>query len=89
VILYDSDWNPQVDLQAQDRAHRIGQTKPVVVYRLISADTIEERVVERAMVKLKLDAVVVQQGRLADKQKAMSKEEMLSMIRFGADAVFR
>lgn len=89
MILYDSDWNPQVDLQAQDRAHRIGQTKPVVVYRLISADTIEERVVERAMVKLKLDAVVVQQGRLADKQKAMSKEEMLSMIRFGADAVFR
>ena len=33
VIIYDSDWNPQQDLQAQDRCHRIGQTKPVMVYR--------------------------------------------------------
>jgi hypothetical protein len=36
VVLYDSDWNPQMDLQAQDRAHRIGQTKPVKVYRLVT-----------------------------------------------------
>ena len=41
-ILYDSDWNPQQDLQAQDRCHRLGQKKPVSVYRLVSENTIEE-----------------------------------------------
>ena len=60
VILYDSDWNPQADLQAQDRAHRIGQKKPVQVYRLATENTIEEKIVERAQQKLKLDAMVVQ-----------------------------
>ena len=40
VVLYDSDWNPQMDLQAQDRAHRIGQTKDVKVFRLITESTI-------------------------------------------------
>ena len=89
VILYDSDWNPQVDLQAMDRAHRIGQTKPVTVYRLVTAETIEEKVVERAYTKLKLDAVVVQQGRLADKSSRISKEEMTAMVQFGASKVFR
>ena len=47
VVLYDSDWNPQVDLQAMDRAHRIGQTKKVYVYRLITKDTVEEKMIER------------------------------------------
>ena len=45
VVLYDSDWNPQVDLQAQDRAHRIGQTKEVLVYRLVTKNTLEEQIV--------------------------------------------
>merc|ERR1719379_2815811 len=66
VILYDSDWNPQADLQAQDRAHRIGQKKPVSVYRLVTENSIEEKIVERAQTKLKLDAMVVQSGRLAE-----------------------
>ena len=44
VILYDSDWNPQADLQAQDRAHRIGQTRPVNVYRFCCEGTLEEKV---------------------------------------------
>jgi SWI/SNF-related matrix-associated actin-dependent regulator of chromatin subfamily A member 5 len=48
VILYDSDWNPQADLQAQDRAHRIGQTRPVSVYRLCVENTLEEKILERA-----------------------------------------
>jgi SWI/SNF-related matrix-associated actin-dependent regulator of chromatin subfamily A member 5 len=47
VILFDSDWNPQVDLQAMDRAHRIGQKKEVFVYRLISSATVEEKIIER------------------------------------------
>merc|ERR1711978_333095 len=42
VIIYDSDWNPQQDLQAQDRCHRIGQTKPVMVYRLVTKGTIDQ-----------------------------------------------
>ncbi len=63
VILFDSDWNPQVDLQAQDRAHRIGQKKQVHIYRLVTQDTIEEKILERAELKLRLDAVVIQQGR--------------------------
>ena len=88
VILFDSDWNPQMDLQAMDRAHRIGQTKPVVVYRLITEGTVEEKIVERAQRKLYLDAAVIQQGRLAEQSKALTKDEILSMVRFGADAVF-
>jgi SWI/SNF-related matrix-associated actin-dependent regulator of chromatin subfamily A member 5 len=89
VIIYDSDWNPQADLQAQDRCHRIGQKKQVHVYRLVTDDTVEVKVVERAQQKLKLDAMVVQQGRLADKDKKMSKTELLDTLRFGADTIFR
>ncbi|XP_075395283.1 SWI/SNF-related matrix-associated actin-dependent regulator of chromatin subfamily A member 1 isoform X1 [Tenrec ecaudatus] len=89
VILYDSDWNPQVDLQAMDRAHRIGQKKPVRVFRLITDNTVEERIVERAEIKLRLDSIVIQQGRLTDQQSnKLAKEEMLQMIRHGASHVF-
>ncbi|XP_071036033.1 chromatin-remodeling complex ATPase chain Iswi isoform X2 [Parasteatoda tepidariorum] len=88
VILFDSDWNPQVDLQAMDRAHRIGQTKRVKVFRMITENTVEERIVERAEVKLRLDNVVIQQGRLVDAQAKLGKEEMLGMIRHGADHIF-
>ncbi|ODQ68083.1 hypothetical protein NADFUDRAFT_20910 [Nadsonia fulvescens var. elongata DSM 6958] len=63
VILYDSDWNPQADLQAMDRAHRIGQTKQVYVYRFITENAIEEKVLDRAAQKLRLDQLVIQQGR--------------------------
>ena len=87
-ILYDSDWNPQQDLQAQDRCHRLGQKKPVQVFRLVSENTVEEKIVERAQQKLKLDAMVVQQGRLKEKDK-VTKEELMNAVRFGADAVFR
>lgn len=89
VILYDSDWNPQADLQAQDRAHRIGQKKPVQVFRLVTDETVEVKVVERAQQKLKLDAMVVQQGRLQDKEKKMTKQDLLDTLRFGADKIFR
>lgn len=63
VILYDSDWNPQCDLQAQDRCHRIGQTKPVVVYRFVTANTIDQRIVERAAAKRKLEKMVIHKGK--------------------------
>lgn len=63
VILYDSDWNPQLDLQAQDRAHRIGQTKPVVVYRLATKGTVEQSLLEKADAKRKLEKLVIQKGK--------------------------
>ena len=89
VILYDSDWNPQMDLQAQDRAHRIGQTKEVTVFRLVTESTVEEKIVERAEKKLYLDAAVVQQGRLQQANQALSKNELMTMVKFGAEAIFR
>lgn len=55
--------NPQADLQAMDRAHRIGQTKQVYVFRFITQDAVEERILERATQKLKLDQLVIQEGR--------------------------
>jgi len=88
VILYDSDWNPQADLQAQDRAHRIGQKSEVQVFRFVTEHTIEEKVVERAQQKLKLDAMVVQSGRLKEKDK-LSRDDLLEAVRFGADKVFK
>jgi SNF2 family DNA or RNA helicase len=55
--------NPQADLQAMDRAHRIGQTKQVYVFRFITEGSVEERMLERAAQKLRLDQLVIQQGR--------------------------
>ncbi|KAI9758913.1 MAG: hypothetical protein M4579_002724 [Chaenotheca gracillima] len=89
VILYDSDWNPQADLQAMDRAHRIGQTKQVRVYRFVTESAIEEKVLERAAQKLRLDQLVIQQGRAQQQAKAAaSKDDLLNMIQHGAEAVF-
>ncbi|EOD19494.1 hypothetical protein EMIHUDRAFT_415931, partial [Emiliania huxleyi CCMP1516] len=62
VIFYDSDWNPTIDAQAQDRAHRIGQTKQVHIYRLISESTVEENILRKANQKRLLDSVVIQAG---------------------------
>ena len=81
VIIYDSDWNPQNDLQAMDRAHRIGQKKQVIVYRLIAQETIDERILQRAEMKKRLDSVIIQQGRLVDQSKKLEKDEILNMIR--------
>ena len=58
MIFYDSDWNPTVDLQAMDRAHRLGQTKQVTVYRLICKGTIEERILQRAKEKSEIQRMV-------------------------------
>lgn len=62
VILFDSDWNPQADLQAMARAHRIGQKNPVNVYRLVSKETVEEEILERARNKLMLEFITIQRG---------------------------
>jgi len=57
-----SDWNPQQDLQAQDRAHRIGQTRPVVVYRLATKGTVEEELLLNADAKRRLEKLVIKKG---------------------------
>ena len=90
VILFDSDWNPQADLQAMDRAHRIGQTKQVVVYRFVTQPSVEEKVLERAAQKLRLDQLVIQEGRAQQAAKAQaSKDEILTMIQHGANEVLQ
>ena len=58
--------NPQQDLQAQDRCHRIGQTKPVVVYRLLTANTVDQRIVERATEKRRLEKMIIHRGKLLE-----------------------
>ncbi len=73
VIIYDSDWNPQADLQAMARAHRIGQKKPVNVYRLVAKQTIEEEVVQRARNKLFLEYLTIQAG-VTDEGKALREQ---------------
>ncbi|RYG70441.1 hypothetical protein EON64_00170 [archaeon] len=62
VIFYDTDWNPAMDAQAQDRAHRIGQTRDVHIYRLITESTIEENILLKNRQKKKLDILVMNQG---------------------------
>ncbi|KAK4999651.1 ATP-dependent DNA helicase Hrp3 [Elasticomyces elasticus] len=80
VVLFDSDWNPQADLQAMARAHRIGQKNPVTIYRLVSKDTVEEEVLERARNKLMLEFITIQRG-VTDKD---ARELSDRMARVGA-----
>lgn len=77
VIIFDSDWNPMMDLQAQDRAHRIGQTKIVRVYRLICSGTVEVKILEKANQKLQVDAQVIQAGQFNNKSTETDRTEML------------
>ncbi|QLQ79545.1 hypothetical protein HG537_0C01920 [Torulaspora globosa] len=93
VVLFDSDWNPQADLQAMDRAHRIGQKKQVKVFRFVTDNSVEEKILERATQKLRLDQLVIQQNRISAQKKKEnkgdSKDALLSMIQHGAADVFK
>lgn len=62
VIFFDRDWNPQSDIQAQDRCHRIGQTKPVVIYTLVTKNTIDEQVLKVGKAKRLLEKIVISKG---------------------------
>lgn len=62
VIFYDTDWNPAMDRQAQDRCHRIGQTREVHIYRLISQYTVEENIMKKSEEKKQLDFLAIQSG---------------------------
>ena len=100
VIIFDSDWNPQNDLQAQARAHRIGQKNTVNIYRLVSASSIEEDIIERAKKKMVLDHLVIQRmdtsGRTvlskksdASKTIPFDKNEINQILKFGAEELFK
>jgi chromodomain-helicase-DNA-binding protein 1 len=95
VILFDSDWNPQADLQAMARAHRIGQKNHVMVYRLVSKDTIEEEVLERARNKMILEHIVISLGvtdkGITDKVKKNNKlesSELSAILKARASKMF-
>lgn len=99
VIIFDSDWNPQNDLQAQARAHRIGQKNQVNIYRLVTARSVEEEIVERAKKKMVLDHLVIQRmdttGRtVLDKNNSststpFNKEDLTAILKFGAEELFK
>ena len=92
VVLYDSDFNPQADLQAMDRVHRIGQTRPVTVLRLVTHGTVEERIVQRARDKIYLmqRTMTARGGETVDKSEEqaapsakVTRGEMIAMLQFG------
>jgi ATP-dependent helicase STH1/SNF2 len=80
VIIFDSDWNPQMDLQAQDRAHRIGQTSEVRVYRLVTNTKIEETILTKAAFKRDVDAKVIQAGLFNTKSTDLERRERLKNL---------
>uniref|UniRef100_A0A8B9F511 DNA helicase n=1 Tax=Amazona collaria TaxID=241587 RepID=A0A8B9F511_9PSIT len=101
VVIFDSDWNPQNDLQAQARAHRIGQKKQVNIYRLVTKGTVEEEIIERAKKKMVLDHLVIQRmdttGRTvldntsgqSNSSNPFNKEELTAILKFGAEDLFK
>uniref|UniRef100_A0A5K3FV75 DUF1086 domain-containing protein n=2 Tax=Mesocestoides corti TaxID=53468 RepID=A0A5K3FV75_MESCO len=94
VILFDSDWNPHRDLQALARAHRIGQSRHVFIYRLIMRDTVEERILQVAHKKLALTKVVIDDDRKGDGSKKMSNllrlshSEAHNILKTGLEVLF-
>lgn len=97
VVIFDSDWNPQQDLQACSRAHRIGQKKVVNIYRLITKDTVEEKILEQAKQKMILDHLVIQKmdtsGRMIlsgknSQNPKFTKSDLNEILQFGAKELF-
>ncbi|KAL0923098.1 hypothetical protein M5K25_007143 [Dendrobium thyrsiflorum] len=98
VIIFDSDWNPQNDLQAMSRAHRIGQQEVVNIYRFVTSRSVEEEILERAKKKMVLDHLVIQklnaEGRLEKKEtkkgsSLFDKNELSAILKFGAEELFK
>ncbi|XP_061175393.1 probable global transcription activator SNF2L2 [Saccostrea echinata] len=80
VIIYDSDWNPHQDLQAQDRAHRIGQKNEVRVLRLMTVNSVEEKILAAARYKLNVDEKVIQAGMFDQKSRGYERQQFLQSI---------
>lgn len=104
VLLFDSDWNPQNDLQAMARAHRIGQKDSVNIYRFVTGSSVEEDILDRAKSKMVLDHLVIQKmdtsgrtvlGKNSDNSSAavgaklFNKDELAAILKFGAEDLFK
>ncbi|CAI9610794.1 unnamed protein product, partial [Staurois parvus] len=86
--MYDSDWNPHNDIQAFSRAHRIGQTRKVMIYRFVTRASVEERIAQVAKTKLMLTQLVVRPRR-GSSPASMTKKELEDIIRFGSEELFK
>jgi hypothetical protein len=84
VIIFDSDWNPMMDLQAQDRAHRIGQRSEVSVFRLVTYSPVEEKILSRATEKLNMSELVVEAGqfdkRSVENDNSLERKKMMEVL---------
>jgi len=100
VIIFDSDYNPQNDLQAMARAHRIGQKNHVNIYRFVTKGTIEEDILERARQKMILEYAIINQMDTAGSRfgakpvapktnEAFSKDELSEILKFGAQSMYK
>ena len=99
VVIFDSDWNPQNDLQAMSRAHRIGQKDAVNIYRFVTANSVEEDILERAKQKMVLDQLVIQQMDTSGRtilnssnktaKQLFNKEDLAAILKFGAEDLFK
>lgn len=90
VVIYDSDWNPHNDIQALSRAHRIGQTNKVMIYRFVTRHSVEERITQVAKKKMMLTHLVVRPGLGSNKSQAtMSKQELDDILKFGTEELFK
>jgi superfamily II DNA or RNA helicase len=98
VIIFDSDWNPQNDVQAQARCHRVGQTKEVKVYRLVTAKTYEQKMFMRASMKLGLDQAVLTNMRVGASSSSddaeggagkLGKQDIDALLKYGAYDMFK
>ena len=89
-IIFDSDWNPQNDLQAQARCHRIGQTKSVKIYRILTRKTYEMQMFHMSSMKMGLDQAVLQGiENTGGNKDIMTKEEVEKLLKHGAYDIFR
>ena len=80
VIIFDSDWNPHMDTQAQDRAHRIGQKKNVMVYRLVTEGSVELKILERANAKRSLERLAMAGNFGNSRHKKSSRKQMIKSM---------
>ena len=86
VVIFDSDWNPQNDLQAIARAHRIGQKQEVKIFRLVCSSTVDEEIIKRAKKKMVLEHLVIQSG---ESRVPFDRKELNLILKFGAEDLFQ
>jgi superfamily II DNA/RNA helicase len=90
VVIFDSDWNPHNDLQALSRCHRIGQDKKVMIYRFVTRNSVEEKILQRSKEKLMLEQLVVRKISSGKAEGSLlSQSELDEILRHGAADIFK